>query len=55
MREQLKVLEYHADMRTQFREVSAFVVHLRAIDGNLTLLNRFKAVNGFDKRRFTGT
>ena len=54
MREQFKMLKHHADVRAQFSQVGLFIVNHGAIDNNLPLLYRLKAVHSLNQRGFTG-
>ncbi|CDG90385.1 hypothetical protein XBKB1_2060013 [Xenorhabdus bovienii str. kraussei Becker Underwood] len=47
MGKQLKVLEHHANLRTQLSQVGAFIIDWRVVYPNFTLLDRFKAINRF--------
>ena len=54
VREQLKVLEHHANVRAKLGEISFLIVDFGAVDNDLTLLHRLQSVDGFNQRRFTG-
>ncbi len=54
VREQFKMLKHHSDVRAQFGKIGLFIVNHGAIDDNLPLLHRLKAVHGFNQRGFTG-
>jgi hypothetical protein len=51
MREQLEVLEHHADARAQLRQVGLRVRDRGAVDDDVTLLERLERVDGLDQRR----
>jgi hypothetical protein len=54
VREQLEVLEHHADVRTQLRQVGLRVADGGAVDEDVALLEGFEAVHAFDQRGFAG-
>ena len=49
---QLEVLEHHADLAAQLRQIGFLVVHFGTVHQNIALLNRLQTVNGFDQGRF---
>ena len=55
VREQLEVLEHHADLGTQLRQVGFLVVDRRAVHQDVALLDRLEAVDGFDQGGLAGT
>src|SRR5471032_894298 len=54
MGKQLEILENHADPCPQGRQIGVFVAYGHVIDGNLSLLELFKPVDGIDQRRLAG-
>jgi hypothetical protein len=50
--EQLEVLEHHADLRAQLRQVGLAVGDVDAVDADQSPLHRLQAVDGLDQRRF---
>src|SRR5258707_5495788 len=52
MREQLKMLEHHADAGAQFWQVGLGVVDLDAVEDDLPALERLQCVDAFDQGRF---
>jgi len=55
MREKLKVLKHHADVRTQFRQIRLRVTDVDAVHKNLALLEGFQGIDGFNERGLTRT
>ncbi|EKS68785.1 6-pyruvoyl-tetrahydropterin synthase [Burkholderia sp. SJ98] len=55
MRKQLEVLEHHADLRTQLRQIRLLVRQRLAVDRDFALLERLQAVHGLDERRLART
>ena len=55
VREQLEVLEHHADARTQFRQVGLRVGDGRAVDDHVAFLERFQCVDALDQGGFPRT
>jgi hypothetical protein len=52
MREQLEVLEHHADAGTQLRQIGPGGIDLGAIDDDVALLERLERIHRLDQRRF---
>ena len=52
MREQLEMLEHHADARAQLRQVGLGIADRDAVDRDRALLKRLEPVDAFDQRRF---
>src|SRR5262245_59740936 len=52
MREQLKVLEYHADAGPQLWQISLRVADRNPLDRDGAFLERFECIDAFDQRRF---
>ena len=55
VREELEMLEHHADVAAEPREVRLRIRHLNAVHENGALLHRFKAVHRLDEGGFAGT
>ena len=49
------MLEHHPYVGAKLGKVGFAVIHFGAVNDNLALLDRFQPINGFDKRRLTGT
>ena len=52
MREQLEMLEHHADPSAQLRQIGLGVIDLDPLDRNLALLKRLQRIDAFDERGF---
>ena len=55
MREELEVLEHHADARAKLRQVGLGVVDRIAVDDDLALLEGLERVDDLDQRRLAGS
>ena len=54
VREELEVLEHHADARAQLRQVGLRIADRDAVDRDLALLERLEAVHALDQRGLAG-
>ena len=50
MREELEVLEHHADVAAELGQVGLGVAHVDAVDENLALLEGLKRIDRLDER-----
>src|SRR6202166_880457 len=55
MREQLEMLEHHADPGAQFWQVGLGIVDLDAVEDDFAALERLQCIDAFNQRRFTRT
>src|ERR1700688_3898686 len=52
MREQLEMLEHHADPGPQFWQVGLGIIDLDAVEDDFAALERLQCIDAFDQRRF---
>jgi hypothetical protein len=55
MGKQFETLEYHADLRSQRWQIGGAAANFLSVDKDLSLLERFKAIDGLDQCGFSGT